>query len=361
MTIEEIKHQIQIKESKSKILKKLEIQAAGYGMACPAHIQVDIENLKKEIEAIERETLIIVHFEEILIEQNAERENQYGIIIYIPFRINNRKGIPCDIALKFYSDDGSIYYSLDENYRTNRGQLIVSTSLVPTYKNSIYKDFNMFVPYSAIHDSPGYYDIYFNVEIYDPVTDSIAETSSKMNFAYLIEPPEEAQSYPSTSDSSAGGFIFAGFAVLFLLFVVSQCSNNQSNSQVSSSATNSPVVTQQPTPIPISAEQFIRDYFAMINTKQYNRSWSMLSKEFKELGKYYGNKNIENYSKYWETIDRVVIENVDIQLEGFEDASALLELRYQQKDGIVLSESIYIDLVKDNPNNSWLIRQFRSK
>ena len=93
-------------------------------------------------------------------------------------------------------------------------------------------------------------------------------------------------------------------------------------------------------------EQFVVDYFSAINSRDYNRSWAMLSKNFQQnccnIG---GNDPFSVYEKYWENIKKVEVESAYIQEWDKNPARLIVSLRYYFMEGNTI-ESI---------NNFWII------
>jgi len=127
---------------------------------------------------------------------------------------------------------------------------------------------------------------------------------------------------------------------------------------------SSAVPTAQPLPptdLPatpnIGPEQFVRQYFELINQRQYTESWSLLSDTFKQ--KFHccapgGGYAFEPYVTWNDSIERIEVVKVRIISQSASQASVLATFKYFYKDGRVVNDSARLDLAKDAEGN-WLI------
>jgi hypothetical protein len=105
-------------------------------------------------------------------------------------------------------------------------------------------------------------------------------------------------------------------------------------------------------------EQFIKDYYSAINTRNFDRSWAMLSPHFKDsccnIG---GNDPFSIYKNFWGYINKVEVLSAYLQEWDKNPARLMVSLRYIYKDGkIIESVNIYW-LISDSKKNSLLINE----
>jgi serine/threonine protein kinase len=121
---------------------------------------------------------------------------------------------------------------------------------------------------------------------------------------------------------------------------------------------------QQPTALqkreeqPIQPKQFIRDYYAGISNQQYDKTWLMLSRNFKkqhhccnEDGSYKQNA----YIKWWKTIRAVEVLTATVLEQSDNTATIKTTLRYFKRRGRIVDEKKTFNLIK-NDKNQWVIK-----
>ena len=90
---------------------------------------------------------------------------------------------------------------------------------------------------------------------------------------------------------------------------------------------------------PGAPDEFIREYFQLINQRKYEQTWSMLSTNFKgqpHCCDSNGNEvvfDFDSYVKFWNSIEKVEIQNLDTQYWGTTTATIFSNLHYNKKDG----------------------------
>lgn len=120
--------------------------------------------------------------------------------------------------------------------------------------------------------------------------------------------------------------------------------------------------TQYPTPPPvplvqfIEPSQFIRDYYAAINRREYDQTWLMLTTHFKN--QFHRNKDesykFSRYERWWNSITRMDVSWAKVSAENANTATVRAKLRYAKKSGSVVYQTHTFDLVMDNQGR-WLI------
>jgi len=120
--------------------------------------------------------------------------------------------------------------------------------------------------------------------------------------------------------------------------------------------------TQYPAkpPVPliqfVEPDQFIRDYYAAINRREYDQTWLMLTTHFKN--QFHRNRDesykFSRYKSWWNSITRVDISWAKVRAENADSAKVRAKLRYAKKSGAVVYQKHTFDLVMDNQGR-WLI------
>ncbi|AFY68897.1 serine/threonine protein kinase [Thalassoporum mexicanum PCC 7367] len=112
-----------------------------------------------------------------------------------------------------------------------------------------------------------------------------------------------------------------------------------------------------PKPDPTAAvdpQDAVRDYYDLINIREYDLAQDRLSKDFKE-GALYGNE--EQFLGWWNSVDRVVVTGTRTTRQSPKKATVETQLIYYMKDGSNSPESLRIKLVWDKKMEWWLFDQ----
>lgn len=126
-----------------------------------------------------------------------------------------------------------------------------------------------------------------------------------------------------------------------------------------------PTQTEQPppdnpTPLPNygSPGDFMRTYYDLINQREYNTTFAMLSNNFKK--RFHccnpdGSYQIEPYIDWWNKIDEVEVYSVKTTPRNGSTAQVTVRLIYHRADGSVVENAHTYDLIFDPARDSWLI------
>lgn len=122
-----------------------------------------------------------------------------------------------------------------------------------------------------------------------------------------------------------------------------------------------PVVATTVAPITVIApDQAVRDYYDLINSRQYKEAWAMLSNRFKvDFTGCPGNVTYDQCQPYtsWWVDQKVVVEILEVRVESQTNNSAVVyaELSYYPKSGGPIPDSKpYIKLIPDSTGTRWL-------
>ncbi|MDR1346550.1 MAG: hypothetical protein LBK03_07620 [Bacteroidales bacterium] len=101
-------------------------------------------------------------------EHNAVENNVYGMRIHINFMAKNMLNQQGNCTVWFYFANGNKLMDVNSNYSASDGQVAASKNFTPTYINSKYSDFMIFMPYSELHcPTDARQDLKFKVGIFD--------------------------------------------------------------------------------------------------------------------------------------------------------------------------------------------------
>lgn len=102
-------------------------------------------------------------------EHNVYKDGQKGMKIHTKFDIRNNMGNQTEVAAYFHYKDGRKLRDKDGKYSTPNGQVGVGKTVFPSYENSSYGDFVLFIPYDQIIEVPysGRVELKFDVWLWD--------------------------------------------------------------------------------------------------------------------------------------------------------------------------------------------------
>lgn len=99
--------------------------------------------------------------------------------------------------------------------------------------------------------------------------------------------------------------------------------------------------------------EFVRNYFSLLNNRQYQEAWAKLSNKYKEnLDKSGGGYN--EYVSFWNTVDKVELSLIEIKSQSNSEVYVYTEILYYYKEGYTTTGHTTYKLVKDSSKTSWL-------
>lgn len=114
---------------------------------------------------VESMTKVDVVFDEMWIDYDVTEDGKKGMRIHLKFSAKNMKGIDAFAAIYFEKKNGEKIEGLNSAYRSKNGQLAVYKSIKPAYDDAVYKDLQLFMPYSEINISMGKHDLKMDADI----------------------------------------------------------------------------------------------------------------------------------------------------------------------------------------------------
>ncbi len=134
------------------------------------------------------QTVPVVQIQNVWVDYDIVENRQRGMVIHVKFKANNLLGTKCRIAAYFEYSDGKPLKDLNGDYATENGFVSVGNKFVPTYENSVYDDFDLFIPYRELHLGRGTHRLRFVVKAYRVADGHFFATSSYQYFSYSDEP-----------------------------------------------------------------------------------------------------------------------------------------------------------------------------
>ena len=168
------------------------------------YIQTTDGNKKQKIELLQSgrvdQNLPTAKILKIWKNDNVSVDGKKGLKIHVHFEVNNMKNKTGNVVAYFYHKNGTDGLKDTNNkYHTTSGTVATSSAFTPSYDNSSYKDFTLFIPYSELHvNVSGTYKFY--VAIWG-TNDKVLVSSEMNSFTYTI-PQSNTKTTSSTSSST---------------------------------------------------------------------------------------------------------------------------------------------------------------
>ena len=168
------------------------------------YIQTTDGNKKQKIELLQSgrvdQNLPTAKILKIWKNDNVSVDGKKGLKIHVHFEVNNMKNNTGNVVAYFYHKNGTDGLKDTNNkYHTTSGTVATSSAFTPSYDNSSYKDFTLFIPYSELHvNVSGTYKFY--VAIWG-TNDKVLVSSEMNSFTYTI-PQSNTKTTTSSSTTS---------------------------------------------------------------------------------------------------------------------------------------------------------------
>lgn len=110
--------------------------------------------------------------ERVWVDYNVTENGRKGMKIHVKFNVNGMKGEEGGVAAYFYcADDNSPLMSKNGRYEAVDKQVTAYDSITPGYENTVYNDYDLFMPYDEIEvgqhvNSSGKANLKFIVKVY---------------------------------------------------------------------------------------------------------------------------------------------------------------------------------------------------
>ncbi len=129
----------------------------------------------------------------------------------------------------------------------------------------------------------------------------------------------------------------------------------------SKTSTATPSLTPTPTPSPSSTEQakpspeqFVRDYYSLVNARQLSAAWQKLTPRFRRDQA----NGVDGFTNWWKSVDQVSVDGT--QLVTMTGNSAVLEIKLTYRQGAkITSEIKQMNLIWNKDSGQWQIDETR--
>ena len=93
----------------------------------------------------------LAHIAKVWADHNVWQNSRKGMRIHAQFNVDNFKGQSGIVAGFFYFTSGQVLKDFNQQYHTQDGYVAVAGTFRPGYRNTIYKDYTLFMPYQELH------------------------------------------------------------------------------------------------------------------------------------------------------------------------------------------------------------------
>jgi len=114
------------------------------------------------------------NIEKIWVDHNVSQSGQYGMKIHAKFSVGRMLNKQGKCVAWFYYSDGTKLKDQNGKYKTSDGQVSTSEDFKPSFDNSTYNDFIIFMPYGELHLAKGKHNLKFDIGIFDHNSKQIA-------------------------------------------------------------------------------------------------------------------------------------------------------------------------------------------
>ncbi len=106
-------------------------------------------------------------FDSIWVEYDIEEQGKRGMLIHLGFSAIGMKELDAYVAIYFEYNDEIAGYLKDNNsqYNSSEGDVAVYRAIRPAYDPAVYKDLQLFMPYSELDLEPGVYDLTMDAKV----------------------------------------------------------------------------------------------------------------------------------------------------------------------------------------------------
>lgn len=106
-----------------------------------------------------------VSFDKVWVDYNVTEKGRKGMLIHVKFSVKNLKGVSSYVAVYFQKKDGTSLTTNNPDFRSERGNLALFSSIKPDYDDTVYKDVQLFMPYDELNLSRGRHDLKMDIDL----------------------------------------------------------------------------------------------------------------------------------------------------------------------------------------------------
>jgi hypothetical protein len=105
-------------------------------------------------------------FDKVWVDYNVTEGGERGMRIHVKFNVSNMKDTDGYVMIYFEETDGTKLTTSSSLYGKD-GNVAVKKQITPGFDETVYKDFDLFMPYSALNLTKGKYDLKMDIDLAD--------------------------------------------------------------------------------------------------------------------------------------------------------------------------------------------------
>lgn len=104
----------------------------------------------------------------------------------------------------------------------------------------------------------------------------------------------------------------------------------------------------------LSPEAFIRGYYQALNDRQYDKTWSLLSEDFKQNMHSPEKGGYQGYVDWCDTIEKIEVIEVIVNFQKESTAQVFVKANYRYQNGKSGVSQRSFNLIMDSARNTWI-------
>jgi hypothetical protein len=106
-------------------------------------------------------------FDKTWVDYNVTEEGEKGMRIHVKFEVSGMEGVDSYVMVYFQKSDGTDLKTGSSLYGSRDGRVAAKRALKPGYDVTVYKDLDIFMPYSELNLSSGKYNLKMDIDLTD--------------------------------------------------------------------------------------------------------------------------------------------------------------------------------------------------
>ncbi|HVE58218.1 MAG TPA: zinc ribbon domain-containing protein [Pyrinomonadaceae bacterium] len=106
-------------------------------------------------------------FDKIWVDYNVTEDGEKGMRIHLKFEVTGMEGVDSYVMVYFQKEDGTNLTTGSSVYGSKDGRVVAKRALKPGYDVTVYKDLDVFMPYTELNLTSGKYDLKMDADLTD--------------------------------------------------------------------------------------------------------------------------------------------------------------------------------------------------
>lgn len=106
-------------------------------------------------------------FDKIWVDYNVTEGGEKGMKIHVKFEVSGMEGVDSYLLIYFQKTDGTDLKTGSSAYGSKDGRVVAKRALKPGYDVTVYKDLDVFMPYTELNLTSGKYNLKMDADLAD--------------------------------------------------------------------------------------------------------------------------------------------------------------------------------------------------